>query len=266
MKAYLANNDIAYWLSKAIGIPLILFAQLSYAQMERLTLCTDQAWYPFTFLDSYKASGIFVDIAKATAERMNIKLRVRAIDWGKCQEYAASGKVDGVLGASFNDSRANYMNYPMKGNEPDPVYSLSHVEYVTVTTKDQNYQYNGNPSSILQPVRVPKSYSIAKVLKAEGLNVDDSARGDQANLIALVKDKNGSVVMLRELAKILVNKAYFDDQLEISDLAYKSKFYYTTFSKKSEFKEEKRQLFFDIMSEVRQDQKLFRSFLDKYEL
>ncbi len=266
MKAHLANNDNTRWLHTLAFIPLVMLLHVSNAQAERLTLCADQTWYPFTFLDSYKASGIFVDIAKATAEKMNLRIRIRAIDWGKCKEYAASGKVDGILGASFNPDRAKFMDYPMKGSEPDSSFSLSHLEYVAVTTKAQNYQYNGKPSSIPQPVRVPEGFSIVKDLQAEGLKVDDSARGDQANLISLAKDKNGSVVMLRELANVLVNKDFFEDQLVISTTPYKSKFYFSTFSKKSEFDASKRQVFWDKMSEVRKDRKLVDSFINKYEL
>lgn len=232
---------------------------------DRLISCVDHSWYPFTFNASYKGGGLYVDMFHEAGERLDLTTRARAVSWGRCMDYIQSGRADAVIGISFKDERTSFLHYPtLQDGSPDFDYRLNTLDYVVVTPSDQNYQYQGDPNTIPQPVRVPSGYSVGGALAEEGLEVDTTARSDRANLINLVTDGNGSAVMLRQLAHVMAEKEFFAGKLSISEMPYQSRRYFMAFSKQSDFTEEERWAVWSELKNVRNDTDLMNSFLDAY--
>jgi len=232
---------------------------------DRLISCVDHSWYPFTFLASYKGGGLYVDMFHEAGERLDLTTRARAVPWGRCMEYIHNGEADAVIGISFKEERTSFLHYPTQPDgSPDYDYRLNTLDYVVVTMADQNYQYQGDPNTIPQPVRVPNGYSVGGALAEEGLDVDTSARNDRANLINLVTAGNGSAVMLRQLAQVMAEKEFFAGKLSISEMPYQSRRYFMAFSKQTDFSEEERWAVWNELKNVRDDTALMNTFLDAY--
>lgn len=244
-----------------VSAALLSLSCLVQAQSPRFILCADQTWYPFTYLMSYRAGGVFVDMVEEAGDRMGLKVRVRPTNWGRCMEQVREGSVDAVLGISYIAEHTNYLHYPMDGTEVDTRYSLSTLDDAVVTLQSQGYEYNGDPSSLPQPVRIPNGYALADTLREPGIDVDDSAQSDQTNLIELTTDENGSVIILRQLAAALAEREFFESQLHISEQAYTSVDYYLAFSVEAGLSPQLRQIVWDTVREIREDEALVNSYL-----
>lgn len=250
------------WLAAA----LLSVSAMSHAQSPRFILCIDQTWYPFTYLMSYRAGGVFVDMVEEAGDRLGLKVRVRPLDWTRCMEHVREGTIDAVLGISYRNAaeRNQFLHYPMNGNEADTRYSLSNLEDAVVTLHSQNYEYDGNPYSLPQPVRIPNGYALVDALRGLDIEVDDSAQGDQANLIKLSAERDGSVIMLRQLAEVLADREFFDSQLHISEQAYTSVDFYLAFSVEAGLSPQLRQAVWDAVRDIREDEVLMRSYYEEH--
>lgn len=253
-------SKFKYWLAVA----LLSVSSLAQAQSPRFILCVDQTWYPFTYLMSYRAGGVFVDIVEEAGDRLGLKVRVRPVDWGRCMEHVREGTVDAVLGISYVADRTSFLQYPMNGSEIDTRYSLSTLDDAVVTLQSQNYEYDGNPHSLPQPVRIPNGYALVDTMRALNIEVDDSSQGDQANLIKLSTERNGSVIMLRQLAEVLADREYFDSQLHVSERAYTSVDFYLAFSVEAGLSPELRQAVWNAVRDIREDEELIRSYYEEH--
>lgn len=243
------------------------FSSVNVSARERLTFCTDRSfWFPFVFTELYKPTGLYIDMAKDAMDRLDYRISIRPMDWKKCLRRAKSGRVDGVLGASYKDKRAEFLHYPSdaKSAKESP-QRLTTVEYVVVNNIDENYLYEGSVDSLPTPVRVPRSYSVADDLRGQGVEVDDKSKGDQGTLLRLVTDKTGSVVTLRTVADHYSNHPVYKGKITVQEKAYKAKPYFVTFSKKANIPEEKMMAVWDAIKAVREDESLMAGYLEKYQ-
>ena len=249
------------------AVCLIFSSMVVHAKRERIVLCTDRShWYPFVFINSYKSDGLYVDIIKDAADRMDWRISIRPMDWKKCLRRVESGQVDGVLGASYKKARAEFMHYPVNAgtNKKSPA-RLSSAEYVVVTSSKNSYVYQGDPKSLPQPIRVPRGYSIADDLRKNGVEVDDkSSRGDEVTLMKLTSSHEGSVVMLRSAAKKFSKSPAFKGKFTIQKKPYKSKDYYLAFSKQSGMDQAKRDALWQAVGAVTSDEDLIAEYTSKY--
>lgn len=250
----------------------LLFSAYSQAELKRLVVCTDKSyWYPFVFTELYEVQGLYLDMIKDASDRLGIRVSVRPMDWKKCLRQVKSGKVSGVLGASYKDKRAEYMYYPEDAKTAKTSDKrLTQVEYVIVNHAENSYIYKDNVKTLPMPVRVPRGYSVAEDLKAEGVpEVDTTSRGDQGTILRLVTDKKGSVVTLGTIARHFENHKLFEGQLKIQSEPYKSKSYFLAFAKTSTtsrppVEEADRKKIWEALRAVREDTVLMNSYLEKY--
>lgn len=246
---------------------LILSSMVVHAKRERIVLCTDRShWYPFVFINSYKSDGLYVDIIKDAADRIDWRVSIRPMDWKKCLRRVETGQVDGVLGASYKKARAEFMHYPVNaGTDKKSPARLSSAEYVVVTSSKEKYVYKGDPKTLPQPIRVPRGYSIADDLRKAGVEVDDkSSRGDEVTLMKLTSSGEGSVVMLKGAANKFAKSPAFKGKFVIQQKPYKSKDYYLAFSKHSGMDEAKRDILWKAVGAVTSDEDLIAEYTSKY--
>ena len=247
---------------------LVAISESVHAKRQRVVLCTDRSyWYPFVFINSYKSDGLYVDIVKDAADRVDYRVSIRPMDWKKCLRQVQSGQVDGVLGASFKEKRAEFMHYPeFAGTKKKSPARLSTAEYVIVTNTKSSFNYKGDPKSIPHPIRVPRGYSVADDLRKSGVEVDDkSSRGDQVTLVKLTTSGKGSAVMLRSAAEKFARNPAFKGKIKISSKPYKAKDYYLAFSKASKrIDEEKRNTMWGAIAAVIEDVDLIADYAGKY--
>ena len=230
-------------------------------------LCADKAnWYPFTYQQQYRAHGLFVDMIKEVGFRTDTRFVVRPAQWSRCLRLAKSGKVDGILGASYKKERAEWMNYPADATsgKPSP-YSMSLVDYVIATPIKSSYVFDGNVANLPAPVRVPKSYSIADDLKKSGAKVKASFSSDHSALLGMARQDNGSAALLGSIANELVkNDRILKGKYKIQAKKLKAKDYFLTFSAKSKLTPEEQNNYWEALHSVRNDDGLMSHFYENY--
>jgi polar amino acid transport system substrate-binding protein len=262
-----AAKPTAKLFSLMFGFIFLSISTTSQASPDKLIVCADKGyWYPFVFTEGYEAKGLYIDMLNDAADRLDLRISIRPMDWKKCLRKAKTGKVGGIIGVSYKDSRAEFLDYPDNA-KTDKVSDLrlTQVEYVIVNNADSPYIFDGNVSTLPQPVRVPRGYSVADDLKNDGLaNVNTKSKGDQGTLLRLISEKQGSVVTLATVAKHFENHRLFKGKLKTQKRPYKSKSYFLAFSKNKPTDEAKRIEIWKALQAVRSDSVLMESYMAKY--
>ncbi|MRI34532.1 hypothetical protein EOPP23_16215 [Endozoicomonas sp. OPT23] len=268
VKDSIASLKPGAWMT---GVVLLLVsmnsAHAADGARKTVMLCADKAyWYPFTYQQQYRAHGLFVDMIKEVGLRTDTRFVVRPAKWSRCLRLAKSGKVDGILGASYKKERAEWMNYPADATsgKPSP-YSMSLVDYVIATPVDSSYVFDGNTANLPAPVRVPRSYSIADDLKKQGAAVKASFSSDRSALLGMARQNNGSAALLGSIANELVkNDRNLRGKYKIQDRKLKAKDYFLTFSAQSKLTAEEKNNYWEALHSVRNDEGLMSHFYENY--
>lgn len=233
---------------------------------EKIKICLDKnMWYPFTFVEKGKATGLHIDIVSKAAKDIGFEVEYKPLPWKRCVAGANDGDYDAIAVASYKDKRAKTLNFPKDAPESSKSqWRVMQVEYTVVTTKETSYEYAGDAGSIPTPVRVPRGWSIGDDLKKQGVKVDDGASGDEKNFKKLLRMNKGSVVALPQVAELYSAKKQFSGALYASKTPLKSKSYYLPFSKKSKISEEDQQRIWDQIAKVRDDKGFIEQASSKY--
>lgn len=234
----------------------------SYAQ-NPLKLCVaDSTWFPFLIIKEEVISGIYIDILTKASETLGYQIQIDAVPWKRCLLLTKTGEYDGIAGVSFQQSRAEFLSYPKEMNSPEKSkFQLSQVDYVIVTHARTKFSFSGDVQQLPTPIRSPLGFSIGKELQALGLDVDNAALSDDANLKKLLRDKNGSVILIREMAHLLANN---NPDLLIHPRPLKSKSYFLAFSKKTKLPQDEKIKLWESISKVRGDKDFISKILEHY--
>ncbi len=233
-------------------------SSLQAAESDRIRICIDESfWYPFTLVRNGQPAGIHVELVKLAIENVGMEAKFLAMPWKRCLRENEQGRVDAVVSASYKAKRAKYLYFPDDAalSKKSPL-RLMQIEYVVVTLKKDHYTFTGNLSTLPVPVRIPAGYSLADDLKKKGINVDDSSQSDTANIQKLVRDKEGSVVLIPELATLLDARVANKGKLDISKIPISSKSYYVAFSKKTKIAKKDIQSIWARVAELRDNPSL----------
>jgi len=234
----------------------------SYAQ-DKLKLCVaDSTWFPFIIIKKEAISGVYIDILIKSSKPLGYTIKVDAIPWKRCLHLTKTGQYDGIAGVSYQQSRTEFLSYPKDINSSESSkFQLSQVDYVIVTHSSTKFSFNGNVQQLPSPIRSPLGFSIGKELEALGLEVDNAALNDDANLKKLLRDKSGSVILIREMAHFLINN---NPDLLIHPHPLKSKSYFLAFSKRTELSKNEKIKLWEGISKVRDDKAFIRKTLESY--
>jgi len=246
---------------------IIVCNSVSFVHAENtLKVCLEDGyWYPFTYVEDGKPLGVHLDVVREAVNSLGMDIRFVSMPWARCLKENELGRLDGVIGVSYQDERAEYLHFPVDAVANGvSIRRIMQVEYVVVTVANSNYEFNGDINSIPAPILVPKGYSVGIELREQGLIVDDSERGDIFNINKLIKDKRGSVVVIRELVEFLSLRDEYKGRLKISKKAIMSKSYFLAFSKKSKLSIPVRHSIWDSISSVRDNSVLMEELLRKY--
>ena len=250
---------------------LVFFASTSAFAGNKISICTDtNFWYPFTFVRNNQVMGLHVDIIDKALRDLGYEPSFVASDWTTCLNNAKQGLVDGVATASYLDDRATYLNYP-QGAATDKLSPMrvTQVEYVVITPTENakgeknTYKFSGDLQSIPTPIRVPKNYAVANDLKQAGLTLKEGPHSLD-NFKDLLKDHEGSVVDLEEVAEYLNTQPEFSGKLEVQRKPLNLKSYYLAFSKKGSIKPKEAEQIWQEIAKVRDDTSLMADYLKKY--
>lgn len=252
-------------LRKSIVLLAVVFSTLSFAG-EKLNICMDKnLWYPFTFVESGKASGLHIDIITKALTDLGYEVNYKPLPWKRCVASAKEGKFDAIAVASYKDKRAEFLNFPADAaTSKKSIERVMQVEYSVVTVAEEAYEFGGDVSTIPEPVRVPRGYSVGDGLKEQGVKVDDGASGDEKNIQKLLRLGKGSVVTLPQIIELLSLKDAYKNKLYVSKKPVKSKSYYLPFSKKSKISTTEQSKIWKEIAKVRTDSVFMEKATAKY--
>jgi polar amino acid transport system substrate-binding protein len=224
----------------------------AYAE-KNITFCVDQnIWFPYNMTDNQgNSTGVIIDIARIVSEKLNWKTKFISTPWSRCTSKSStdSGDYDGIITPSYSKSRSEFLNYPPDAeSEPtacSSIYNVVCAEYVFVVAKNsenEDYKFEGDVTSLPEPIRAPRGYSIVNSLNEELTKANkplvEIGSTDQKNLLKLLRDKDGVVVIDARVAKNLMNNnskegKIFQKELKILEKPYISKSNYIAFYKSS---------------------------------
>ena len=146
------------------------------------------------------------------------------------------GSSDAALTASYKKEREQFLFYP-KGSDSEngpceSKFKIQCNEHVIVTLKNDKFVYNGNPKTILQPVRATRGYSVVDDLIKIGITPKE-LNGEENTLKQLVYDGNGSAILTGIIARALIKDKQYKDIIVIQKIPFIKKSYYVPFSKKT---------------------------------
>jgi hypothetical protein len=226
-------------------------------EMKPLKVCgEDSQWFPHVFTSQGKPAGIQVRLAEEAFKAANIGVALKLLPWKRCLQFAESGLVDAIIGASYNTERSAYLFYPddaelAQREQRQSPSALALVRYVVITPKEINYQYAGDPQSLPQSVLLPLGFSLADDLVAMGIEIDSTGKRDIDNLHRLAMYKQGSTIVIETLARHVL-KSGLDNKLSISDKPYTYKNNYLAFSKRGNVSAELRIKLWQSVAAVRE--------------
>lgn len=247
---------------------LMVFSTQLFANSP-ITICTDtNFWYPFTFVKNQQATGLHIDIIETAFDNLHLQPLFKTATWSECLDQAKMGTVDAVATASFQPERTAFLLYPKDAENPQSDWRVTQVEYKVITPATRNnqpntYIFEGDVTTLPEPVRAPKDYSIVKDLERSSLKVEPG-QTSLDNLRSLVKDQSGSMVDLSETIEYLSTNPEFSEQVIIQKRPLNRKSYFLAFSKQGSVSESQAEQIWNEIAVVRNNTGLMAEFLKKY--
>jgi polar amino acid transport system substrate-binding protein len=255
-----------------LAIWLIHFS--AYSNNRILNLCVnDTELIPFVIFDKNEITGIRVDIIKEIIKnlhtKLNINFNINPMPWSRCLKMAEKGEIDAPIDVSYNDERSQYLDFPPDSgpNEKKACgseFKLACSGYFVITLKSNKFKYNGKPSELPVPVRVTRGYSIVAELEKLFPNNLIISKSDSINVDKLISDKKGSVVAYTGYKSTIYSNKSILNQIKIHKTNYSSKSYYIPFSKKSQFSNNEKIMFWNELKNILNNKEIMDNIYKKY--
>jgi len=244
---------------------LFLYLPALAAETTSLRICTDaNAWYPFTYEENGESRGLHVDIVKLACQEVGLVCEFHSLPWKRCLSFVKSGHMDALVSASYNRERAEYMSYPIgAGSDQKSTWRITQAEYVVVTLADSDYEFNGDLTSLPEPVIVPLGYSIINELEEAGIKFIEYSK-NIAMFNSLLREKKGSIVSITPIPEFVENVGMFKDKFKIHTKPITSKSYFIAVSKKSTLSNATKLALWKAVVAIRKDKQNFNLLLEQY--
>lgn len=206
----------------------------------KLKICLDNSnWRPFIYIDDQQVKGLHISTIQEALKKSNISYEFIPVPWKRCLKGAEKGVYDAIATASYSQKRDEYLLYPTDAKDAVSASRVGQVQYNIMVYSTSTYEYTDELTTIPEPIRVPRDYSIGSDLKEMGFVIDDSSINNIQNLKRLVREKKGSVVALPSLADWGNKKKEFVNKIRLIEKPIKSKSYFLAFSEKGQINLEK---------------------------
>jgi polar amino acid transport system substrate-binding protein len=162
-----------------------------------------------------------------------INIKLKPILWTRGLELIKTGLADGIADASYNDKRAAYAVYPMKGDGPDPSKILRSIEYSLYKNKNSTITWDGTRlDDIDGDIVSVRSFAIVSDLRKNGITVQE-----EPNLTGIIRSlaigKFKSAALQNYMVdEFLANNPALKENIIKVEPPLKRKEYYLIFSKK----------------------------------
>jgi polar amino acid transport system substrate-binding protein len=173
--------------------------------------------------------GIYIELMKEVSKNINIEFKFIRLPWKRLLQEARAGRIDSVLGSSFNKERNIDNVYPMLNGKPDKTKSIGLRSYYLYQKINNVLLWDGYKiSKSNKEIGVIRGYAIVNDLKKMEVNFTELNNSIQL-LEMLQRNRLGGFINF---------DSYIDDKLseypEITKVypPIITKYYYIMFNKK----------------------------------
>lgn len=180
-------------------LSLLIFGFAVNAKADTIKLCYEDV-VVFPWITGEK-QGLALSEMQFIEKKLNIKFQFVRLPWKRCMLEAQSGKVDGLIAASFTKERTEWGVYPTKNNgELDSNLRLHSDSYTVYVRDDSQVKWiNGKFVNLgTNQIGVQLGYSVGNDLKDAGYQVY-SATSTAAELLENLQNKTVNVAVLQHL-------------------------------------------------------------------
>jgi polar amino acid transport system substrate-binding protein len=195
-----------------------------------ISLCLEEAdVYPWQMKDEKGLHPILLDMV---AQKLGIKVDYVVLPWKRCLLYIATGAVAGGFGASYSEDRAQFAEYPMAGNKPDPKRRIRMDSYSLYRLQGSDVNWDGKKfSNLTGPVGAQMGYSIVRDLKRMGVETEDGAINAEVNMRKLLVGRVKAIALLTVGGDFLIKQPEFVGKVERVNPPLIEKPYFVIFGK-----------------------------------
>lgn len=158
---------------------------------------------PFSFQENGQFKGINYEMAKEAFKRMGVEVEFKVFPWQRMLEMAKNGELDGVMDASYNAERAEFLNYPQEPTSVDFIYFYA--------LPDSSISYGGSMDAIKgKKIAAMRGYSFGDAFtKARKDNLFTVEEGDnfEGNYLKLMEKRVDLMVEYKTLFEYEMKKA-----------------------------------------------------------
>lgn len=210
-------------------LALLMVSQGLCAQVTRI--CYEDAQnIPWNTADG---QGLNNRLVRLAAAQSGMRVDLMALPWKRCLIEVADGRVDGAVGASFNDERASFAAYPMDAlGMPDAARRIRFDGYSFYRLKGSPADWDGKRFVHLSdPISAQLGYAIVRDLKTMGVAVEESSGDAAQHMRKLTHGHVPLVALLSYEGDALLQTPEFADRVERIPTAFSRKPYFVIFNK-----------------------------------
>ena len=219
---------------------------------QRVRICVDQAdWRPYMYVENGEVRGLHADLLRSALESVDLQADFRPMPWVRCQLQAELGDVDAIAPLVHSAARGEAFRFPPGAGEGPNRFAIDEIDDVVITLAADGFSYRGQLAELPRPVRVPRGWEIGRYLRGLGLDIDDGAPSDRANMLKLLRDGRGSVVATRDSAAQEIANTPMLSALSISTEPVRRLSYFLAFSRRTAIATTRQQAFWDAVARLR---------------
>lgn len=214
-----------------VAAALYLAASGAAVGKETVSLCFERQHVP-PWRD-LNGGGLNFELLHLVAARLDIEFDFQSMPWKRCLEQLKANQVGGAFAVSFLPSRLEIGAYPSiaGGTQADPAKRMHVDRYVLVRRKGSPVAWDGARIRHLEgAVGVQLGYSVAELLRAQGVPVDEGSQRASELMQKLVAGRLGAAAIGGGDASMLLATP-MAERVEILPLPLIEKPYYLVLSR-----------------------------------
>lgn len=140
----------------ALVIVIGCFAACGDKEENVLVMATNATFPPYEYVEGGEFVGIDVEIAKAIADKLGMKLDIKDVDFGAIIDGVQSGKYDmGMAGMTVTDERLESVNFSTTyATGIQSVIVLADSEYASFEDFYTGFDANGDPAGVKEGIKI----------------------------------------------------------------------------------------------------------------
>lgn len=176
-------------------------------------------WPPYVSEIEGEISGMDVEVAEKTFERMGYTISVKNLPWKRCLKTIENRKADIIISAGKNKAREKYLIYPKE--------YLSTCDWTLFYRKGREFKYNGINSIRGKAVGVVLGYYYGKEFNRSQSFVKDSVPDSSQNIRKLlagridffIENKHSGLILAKSMG-VAKKIQYINKPVSTSGLLY----------------------------------------------